>query len=52
MPATGRNLETTCLSLVRFTDGRFAEACQNWEMMGIMQQIRQAEPAKLYMAAR
>jgi len=51
MPATGRNLQTTGVSIVRFTDGRFAEAWQNWDMMGVMQQIQQAEPAKLNMQA-
>ena len=52
MPATGRNLQTTGISIVRFTGGRFAEAWQNWDMLGVMQQIQQAEPAKLYMRAR
>jgi predicted ester cyclase len=52
MPATGRNLQTTGISIVRFTGGRFAEAWQSWDMLGIMQQIQQAEPAKLYMRAR
>ena len=51
MPATGRNLTTTGISVVRFAGGRFAEACQNWDMMGVMQQIQQAEPANLYMTA-
>ena len=52
MPGTGRNLQTTGISIVRFTGGRFAEAWQSWDMLGIMQQIQQAEPAKLYMRAR
>ena len=51
MPATSRILQTTGISIVRFTDGRFAEAWQNWDMLGVMQQIQQAEPAKLYMSA-
>jgi hypothetical protein len=41
----------TGISIVRFTDGRFAEAWQNWDMLGVMQQIQQAAPAKLYMSA-
>jgi steroid delta-isomerase-like uncharacterized protein len=51
MPPTGRNVQMTGISIVRFTDGRFAEAWQNWDMLGVMQQIQQAEPAKLYMSA-
>lgn len=51
MPATGRNVQMTGISIVRFAGGRFAEAWQNWDMLGVMQQIQQAEPAKLYMSA-
>jgi len=51
MPATGRNVQMTGISIVRFNDGRFAEAWQNWDMLGVMQQIQEAKPAKLYMQA-
>src|SRR5229473_7622396 len=39
MPATGKQLHTTGMSMVRFAKGRFAEAWQNWDMLGLMEQI-------------
>lgn len=50
MPATDKQLYTTGISMVRFKDGRFAEAWQNWDMLGLIQQITNtATPAKVYM---
>lgn len=37
--ATGQALTTTGMSMVRFKDGRVAEAWQNWDRFGLMQQI-------------
>jgi len=50
IPPTGKHLRTTGMSMVRFKDGRFAEAWQNWDMFGLMQQIQQTDqaPAPLY----
>ena len=50
IPATGKQVHTTGMSLVRFANGRFAEAWQNWDMLGIIEQIRGAERAPTYMA--
>jgi len=36
---TGKPLHTTGMSLIRFRDGRFAEAWQNWDLHGVMEQI-------------
>ena len=50
MPATNKQLHTSGISIVRFKDGRFAEAWQNWDMLGLIQQITDAAaPAKVYM---
>ena len=52
MPATGKVLHTTGISMVRFANGRFAEGWQNWDMLGLMQQISDAGHAPTYMGAR
>jgi steroid delta-isomerase-like uncharacterized protein len=52
MPATGKQLHTTGMTMVRFANGRFSEAWQNWDMMRLMEQIHDAPQAKTYIAAR
>jgi predicted ester cyclase len=42
---TGRNIKITGMSLMRFHDGRVAEAWQNWDLHGMMQQIEAAPKA-------
>jgi steroid delta-isomerase-like uncharacterized protein len=50
MPATNKQLHTSGMSFVRFKDGRFAEAWQNWDMLGLIQQITDtAASAEVYM---
>ena len=50
MPASHKQLHTSGISIVRIKEGRFAEAWQNWDMLGLMQQITNAAaPVKLYM---
>lgn len=50
IPATNKQLHTSGISIVRFKDGRFAEAWQNWDMLGLIQQITNAAaPATVYM---
>lgn len=51
LPATSKVVEATGMTIVRIVDGRFAEGWQNWDMLGLMQQITGAEPARTYMAA-
>src|SRR6202022_1329899 len=36
IPATGKAVEATGICIVRIVDGRFAEAWQNWDMLGLM----------------
>ena len=51
MPATGKQLQASGMSMVRFANGRFAEAWQNWDMLGLMEQINSAGRWATYIAA-
>jgi len=52
MPATGRTLTTTGITMCRFDDvGRMIEGWQNWDMLGLLEQIRQAPSPRLYVTA-
>ena len=51
IPASGKRLRVTGMTLVRIVNGRFVEAWQNWDMMGMMEQIQGARQAAVYMAA-
>ena len=52
MPATGREVRTTGMTLARFKDGKLVEAWQNWDMLGLHWQIKSPEPTGLYVAGR
>ncbi|HEV3279267.1 MAG TPA: ester cyclase [Terriglobia bacterium] len=39
LPPTGREIRITGITMIRFDDGKFAEAWQNWDMHGLIQQI-------------
>jgi predicted SnoaL-like aldol condensation-catalyzing enzyme len=47
---TGKRLEVTGMSLMRFHDGKAVEAWQNWDQYGLMQQVNPV-PAKAMSAA-
>ncbi len=51
MPATGKQLNTTGMAMIRFDGGQFAECWQNWDMLGLLEQIREGERSKTYMAS-
>jgi steroid delta-isomerase-like uncharacterized protein len=51
LPATGKVVKTTGISIIRLADGKFAEGWQNWDMLGLMQQITEAPMARTYIAA-
>jgi predicted ester cyclase len=51
IPPTGKRLAVTGMSIVRVEGGRLVEGWQNWDMMGLMQQIQEAPMAPTYMAA-
>lgn len=52
VPATGKEIEFTGMSMIRFANGRFQEAWQNWDMLGMMEQLGAVPPADLYMGSR
>jgi steroid delta-isomerase-like uncharacterized protein len=39
-PATGKPIHVTGISILRSCDNRIIEAWQNWDMLGMMEQIR------------
>jgi ketosteroid isomerase-like protein len=49
--ATGKHVEVTGISLLRFKDGRLVEAWQNWDQHGLLQQLEDAAPNSFFQAA-
>ena len=52
LPATGKQVSTTGISIIRMAHGKMAEGWQNWDMLGLMQQITEAPRAKTYIAQK
>jgi predicted SnoaL-like aldol condensation-catalyzing enzyme len=48
--STGKQLEVTGMSILRFKDGRFVEAWQNWDQHGLLQQLEDAAPKTFFQA--
>jgi predicted ester cyclase len=46
--ATGTPIRVTGISIARVADGQFKEVWQNWDMLGMMQQIQGAASAPTY----
>jgi predicted ester cyclase len=51
MDPTGKTLETTGISIIRVVDGKAVEAWQNWDMLGLLQQIQEAKRPAVYLTA-
>jgi steroid delta-isomerase-like uncharacterized protein len=49
---TGKSLETTGISIVRIANGKLVAGWQNWDMLGLMQQIKGEPMAPTYLAAK
>jgi ketosteroid isomerase-like protein len=49
--STGKPLEITGISILRFKDGRLVEAWQNWDQHGFLQQLEDAAPKSFFQAA-
>jgi ketosteroid isomerase-like protein len=49
--STGKPLEVTGMSFLRFKNGRFFEAWQNWDMHGLVEQLEGKAPALFFKAA-
>jgi predicted ester cyclase len=52
IPPTQKTLATTGMTMVRVANGRFVAGWQNWDMLGLMQQIKQEPMAPTYLAAK
>ena len=51
VPATDKQVRCTGTSVIRFAGGRMVEAWQNWDEMGLMQQIQAGVSAQTSVAA-
>jgi predicted ester cyclase len=51
MPATGRTLETTGISIMRVAGNKFVEGWQNWDLLGLLRQIEGRSKAAIYTGA-
>ena len=51
VPPTNRNLQTTGITIIRIANGKFVAGWQNWDMLGVMQQIKEGPQAPTYSGA-
>jgi steroid delta-isomerase-like uncharacterized protein len=51
VPPTNRTVQITGMSVVRIAGGKFVAGWQNWDMLGLMQQIKDEPVAPTYIAA-
>jgi predicted ester cyclase len=49
---TQKTLATTGMTMVRVANGKFVAGWQNWDMLGLMQQIKKEPMAPTYIAAK
>ncbi len=50
-PATGMVVHTTGITIMRVADGMLIEGWQNWDMLGLIQQIQGSPKAATYVSA-
>jgi len=50
MPATNRRVHVTGITIMRVANGKMVEGWQNWDMLGMMQQIQERNRAVTYVA--
>jgi steroid delta-isomerase-like uncharacterized protein len=48
IPATGKDIHVTGISIIRVAEGKFVEAWQNWDMLGMMEQIQGRSKSPTY----
>jgi steroid delta-isomerase-like uncharacterized protein len=51
IPATQRTVHVTGMSIMRIADGRMVEGWQNWDMLGLLQQIQGTNRSATYVSA-
>ena len=52
VPPTQKTVHVTGVSIMRVANGRIAEAWQNWDMLGMLEQIQGSSRSKTYVSAR
>ena len=50
LPPTGKQVKVTGISIVRIENGRLVHGWQNWDMLGMLAQIREEPKAPTYVA--
>jgi hypothetical protein len=51
MPATHKNIQATGMTIVQIANGKFVSGWQNWDMLGILQQITEQPKSPIYIGA-
>jgi len=51
IPPTGAEVRITGFSMIQVEDGKVVEAWQNWDMLGMMEQIKSHSPRSPYITA-
>ena len=51
MAPTGKHVQTTGISILRTENDKMLEGWQNWDMLGLLQQINTEPKAATYIAA-
>jgi steroid delta-isomerase-like uncharacterized protein len=51
IPASGTNVHISGISILRVANGKLAEGWQNWDMLGMMQQMQGLKKAATYIGA-
>lgn len=51
MPATQKTVHVTGMCIIRIANGRMVEGWQNWDMLGMMEQIQGSGRSATYVSA-
>lgn len=51
VPASGKTVDVTGITIMRIAGGKLVEGWQNWDMLGLMEQIQEAPRAATYAAS-
>lgn len=52
IPSANKTVHATGMSLLRISEGKLVEGWQNWDMLGLIQQLRGEPAAPTYAAAK
>jgi predicted ester cyclase len=51
MPPTNKSLQATGMTMIQILNGKFVTGWQNWDMLGILQQITEQPKSPIYIGA-